>query len=91
GVLTLEDTVRKMSSAVADRLSLRDRGQLRAGMYADVVIFNPDTVIDNATFENPHQLSTGIRDVWVNGQRVLDNGAHTGAKAGMPVYGPGRT
>jgi dihydroorotase/N-acyl-D-amino-acid deacylase len=90
GVLTLEDAVRKMSSAVADRLSLRDRGLLRAGMYADVVIFNPDTVIDNATFENPHQLSTGIRDVWVNGTRVLDNGAHTGAKPGMPVYGPGR-
>jgi dihydroorotase/N-acyl-D-amino-acid deacylase len=91
GVLTLEDAVRKMSSAVADRLSLRDRGQLRAGMYADVVIFNPDTVIDNATFENPHQLSTGIRDVWVNGVRVLNDGSHTGATPGMPVYGPGRS
>jgi N-acyl-D-amino-acid deacylase len=90
GVLTLEDAVRKMTSAVADRLALRDRGMLRTGMYADVVIFNPDTVRDNATFENPHQLSTGIRDVWVNGTRVLRDGEHTNATPGMAVYGPGR-
>jgi len=90
GVLTLEDAVRKMTSAVADRLSLRDRGLLREGMQADVVIFDPTTVIDNATFEDPHQLSTGVRDVWVNGGRVLDNGEHTGATPGQAVYGPGR-
>lgn len=89
-VLTLEDAVRKMTSAVADRLSLRDRGLLRTGHYADVVIFDPDTIIDNATFEHPHQLSTGVRDVWVNGTRVLENGTHTNAMAGMAVYGPGR-
>jgi dihydroorotase/N-acyl-D-amino-acid deacylase len=89
GVLTLEDAVRKMSSAVADRLGLRDRGLLRAGMFADVVVFDPDTVTDNATFEAPHQLSTGIRDVWVNGQRVLRDGTHTGAPAGQWVKGPG--
>lgn len=85
GVLTLEDAVRKMSSAVADRLTLRDRGLLREGLLADVVIFNPDTVIDNATFEDPHRLSTGVRDVWVNGTRVLRDGAHTGAAAGRMV------
>jgi dihydroorotase/N-acyl-D-amino-acid deacylase len=90
GVLTLEDAIRKMSSAVADRLSLRDRGQLREGMRADVVVFDPETIVDNATFDDSHRHSTGIRDVWVNGQRVLDNGRHTGARAGMPVYGPGR-
>jgi N-acyl-D-amino-acid deacylase len=89
GVLTLEDAVRKMSSAVADRLSLRDRGLLRTGHYADVVIFDPATVSDRATFEQPHQLSTGIRDVWVNGTRVLKDGTHTNAKPGKFVRGPG--
>jgi N-acyl-D-amino-acid deacylase len=63
---------------------------VRPGMYADVVIFDPATVADRATFAEPHQLSVGIRDVWVNGQRVLANGVHTGATPGRPVYGPGR-
>ncbi|MCA9878799.1 MAG: amidohydrolase family protein, partial [Thermomicrobiales bacterium] len=87
--LTLEDAVRKMTSAVADRLSLRDRGLLRAGMKADLVIFDPATIRDNATFQEPHQLSAGVRDVWVNGQRVLAAGAHTGALPGVWVKGPG--
>jgi N-acyl-D-aspartate/D-glutamate deacylase len=89
GVLTLEDAVRKMTSAVADRLSLRDRGLLRAGSYADVVIFDPATISDRATFDKPHQLSTGVRDVWVNGVRVLGDGTHTGATPGQFVRGPG--
>lgn len=89
GAMTLEDAVRKMTSSVADRCGISDRGMLRAGMLADVVIFNPDTVIDNATFTDPHQLSTGIRDVWVNGQRVLRDGKHTGATPGRFVKGPG--
>jgi N-acyl-D-aspartate/D-glutamate deacylase len=89
GVLTLEEAIRKMSSAVADRLGLRDRGLLRAGCYADVVVFDPATVADNATFERPHQLSTGIRDVWVNGGRVVQDGRHTGATPGRVVRGPG--
>jgi N-acyl-D-amino-acid deacylase len=88
-VLTLEDAVRKMSSAVADRLGLRDRGTLRTGCFADVVIFDPETVGDRATFEDPHQLSVGIRDVWVNGQRVIKDSAHTGATPGQVVTGPG--
>lgn len=91
GVLELEDAVRKMTSAVSDRLGLRERGLLRVGHYADIVVFDPENIIDNATFEEPHQLSTGVRDVWVNGTRVLDNGQHTGAMPGMAVYGPGRT
>lgn len=89
GVIPLEDAIRKMSSAVAQRLSIPNRGLLRPGYKADVVIFDPDTVGDNATYEDPHQLSTGIRDVWVNGTRVLREGSHTGAKPGQIVRGPG--
>ena len=88
-VLTLEDAVRKASAAVATRLSLNDRGVLRAGLKADVIVFDPATIRDNATFEQPHQLSTGVRDVFVNGVAVLRNGQHTGAKPGVVVRGPG--
>jgi N-acyl-D-amino-acid deacylase len=89
GVLTLEDAVRKMTSAVADRLGLRDRGQLRKGMAADVVVFDPVTISDRATFEDPHQLAVGVREVWVNGVRVVKGGAHTGATPGRIVRGAG--
>jgi dihydroorotase/N-acyl-D-amino-acid deacylase len=89
GVLTLEDAIRKMSSAVADRLGLRDRGLLRKGQYADVVVFDPANIKDVATFDDPHQLSVGIRDVWVNGTRVILDGAPTGATPGQVVRGPG--
>ena len=88
-VIGLEDAVRKMTSAVADRLSLRDRGRLQIGACADVVIFDPDTVIDRATFEDSHQFSEGVTDVWVNGMRVIEEGNHTGAKPGRVVRGPG--
>ena len=90
GVMELEDAIRKMTSSVADRLSIRDRGLLRDGMYADVVIFDPETVIDKSTFTDPHHLSVGIRDVWVNGGRVIENGEHTNAMPGRIVDGPGR-
>lgn len=88
-VLTLEDAVRKASSAVATRLMMTDRGVLKAGLKADVIVFDPATIQDNATFEKPHQLSTGIRDVFVNGVAVVRNGEHTGAKPGVVVRGPG--
>lgn len=88
-VIPLEDAVRKASSAVATRLSLTDRGVLKAGLKADIVVFDPNTIIDNATFEKPHQLSTGMRDVFVNGVAVLRDGQHTGAKPGEVVRGPG--
>lgn len=88
-LLSLEEAVRKMTSSVADRLSLRDRGLLREGFFADVVVFDPETVGDRATFEEPHQLSVGVRDVWVNGGRVLAGGEHTGATPGRFVKGPG--
>jgi N-acyl-D-amino-acid deacylase len=88
-VLTLEDAVRKMTSATAARLMLRERGLLREGMYADVVVFDPTTIIDHATFEKPHQLSTGVQYVFVNGVAVVSQGKHTGAKPGRVVRGPG--
>ncbi|MGB3304596.1 MAG: D-aminoacylase [Thermomicrobiales bacterium] len=89
GWLTLEDAVRKCSSAVADRLGLRDRGLLRDGMKADVIVFDPETVSDVATYTDPHHLSVGIRDVLVNGTAVLRDGEHTGAFPGQRVNGPG--
>ncbi len=89
GVLTLEDAVRKATSAVAARLSIADRGLLREGFYADVVVFDPTTIADRATFEQPHQLSAGVRDVFVNGVGVVRGGRHTGAKPGRVVRGPG--
>jgi dihydroorotase/N-acyl-D-amino-acid deacylase len=88
-VIPLEDAVRKASSAVASRLSITDRGVLKAGLKADVIVFDPATIVDNATFENPHRLSTGVRDVFVNGVAVLRNNQHTGAKPGVVVRGPG--
>jgi N-acyl-D-amino-acid deacylase len=86
-LLTLEDAIRKMSGAVAARLGLQERGFLRPGYYADVVLFDAATITDRATFQDPHQLSTGIRDVWVNGTRVVRNGQHTGATPGRVVSG----
>jgi dihydroorotase/N-acyl-D-amino-acid deacylase len=88
-ILTLEDAVRKMTSAVAARLSIRDRGELREGTFADVMVFDPNTIIDRATYEKPHQLSEGVRYVFVNGIPVLSEGKVTGAKPGRIVRGPG--
>jgi dihydroorotase/N-acyl-D-amino-acid deacylase len=87
--LTLEDAIRKMSGATADRLSIRDRGYLREGMRADVMIFDPNTIIDRATYERPHQLSVGVIHVFVNGVPVVSDGRVTGAKPGRIVRGPG--
>jgi dihydroorotase/N-acyl-D-amino-acid deacylase len=89
GVLSLEDAVRKMSSAVATRLSIQDRGVLREGLFADIVVFDPNTIVDRATFEEPHQLSVGMQHVLVNGVVVVRDGQHTGAKPGRVVWGPG--
>ena len=91
GLMPLEEAVRKMTSATATRLSLHERGLLKPGMYADVVVFDPRTIIDKATFEEPLQASIGVRDVFVNGTAVLRDGVHTGAKPGQIVRGPGAT
>lgn len=88
-VLTLEDAVRKMTWSTAQILGLRDRGLVKEGMKADLVIFDPATVADLATFDQPHQLARGVRDVFVNGVAVWRNGRHTGAKPGRALRGPG--
>jgi N-acyl-D-amino-acid deacylase len=88
-VLSLEEAVRKASSAVATRLMIRERGLVREGYFADLVVFDPRTIIDRATFEQPLQLSTGVSHVWVNGVQVLRDGQHTGAKPGRILRGPG--
>ena len=87
--LTLEDAIRKMTGATAARLSIRDRGELKEGWWADVMIFDPNTIIDRATYEQPHQLSIGVRHVLVNGVPVLADGKATGSKPGRVVRGPG--
>ncbi len=84
-LLTLEEAIRKMSGSVAARLRLPERGLLRPGFFADVVILDAGSVTDHATFEDAHQFSTGIRDVWINGTRVLQGGQHTGATPGKVV------
>jgi dihydroorotase/N-acyl-D-amino-acid deacylase len=88
-VLGLEDAIRKMSSAVAHRLFIKNRGLLQEGFYADIAIFDPNNISDRATFENPHQLSVGMQYVYVNGIAVVKEGIHTGAKPGRIVRGPG--
>ncbi|MBK6458809.1 MAG: D-aminoacylase [Gemmatimonadetes bacterium] len=88
-LLTLEDAVRRMTGAVASRLALRDRGLLLEGMFADIAIFDPATIMDLATADKPHQLSRGVEQVWVNGVRVLRDGRHTNAKPGRALRGPG--
>jgi dihydroorotase/N-acyl-D-amino-acid deacylase len=90
-VLTLEDAVRKMTSLTADRLGLRDRGLVREGFHADLVVFDPARIADRATYTQPHQLAVGVRDVFVNGVGVWRDGRHTGATPGRAVRGPGWT
>ncbi len=81
-VLSLEKAVRKMTSANAAKVRIYDRGLLRAGMWADVTVFNPDAIIDHATYDRPHQYATGVEYVIVNGTLVLDRGEHTGRRPG---------
>ena len=87
--LSLEDAVRKITSMNAEKINIHDRGYLREGLMADVTLFDPDTVIDRATFEQPHRYPAGIPYVIVNGRLVLDDGRHTGALPGRVLRGPG--
>lgn len=89
GVLQLEDAVRKMTSLPAQILGLQDRGQIREGFAADVVVFDPATIAGTNSFENPKSYPVGISHVVVNGVLVIDGGEHTGARPGKPLYGPG--
>ncbi len=89
-VLTLEDGVRRMSGYPAARLKLWDRGLLRPGMKADIVLFDPDQIADRATFEKPHQYSVGVRDVLVNGKFALRDDKVTSERPGRVLYGPAK-
>ena len=88
-VLSVADAIRRMTSLPADNLKIKKRGRLVVGNYADVVVFSPDKIQDHAAFEKPHQYSTGMEHVLVNGVAVLRQGEHTGAKPGRVVRGPG--
>jgi N-acyl-D-aspartate/D-glutamate deacylase len=88
-LLTLEEAVRKMTSKAATRVHLNDRGVLRPGLKADITIFDPATIRDMSTFEDPKHYSTGIRHVFVNGRRVVADGAITAERPGRPLRGPG--
>ncbi|HZT77673.1 MAG TPA: D-aminoacylase [Vicinamibacterales bacterium] len=88
-VIPLEEAVRRLTSLPADNLRLVDRGRLAAGQFADIVVFDPKTIADRATYERPHQYAVGVRHVWINGTQVLKDGEHTGATPGRVVRGPG--
>lgn len=89
-LITLEEAVRRMTSLPAHKFQLRNRGLLAEGMYADIVVFDENTVKDLATFEKPHAYSTGFQYVLVNGRITVDGGKHTGLRNGMAVYGPAK-
>ena len=88
-VLPLADAIRRMSALPAATLGLSGRGVLREGAYADIVVFDPATVADRATFSDPHQLSAGVSEVLVNGKVTVSGGAFTGELAGRALAGPG--
>jgi N-acyl-D-amino-acid deacylase len=88
-VIPLEEAIRKLTSLPAANLRIKDRGRLEPGYSADVVVFDPKSISDRATYENPHKYATGVRQVWVNGAQVLKDGEPTGAKPGRVVRGPG--
>jgi N-acyl-D-amino-acid deacylase len=89
-VLSMTDAIHRLSGLPAANLGLDHRGFLKEGMFADVVVFDPATITDHATFEKPHQYATGVKHVFVNGVQVIKNGEHTGAKPGRALWGPGK-
>jgi N-acyl-D-aspartate/D-glutamate deacylase len=90
-VITLEFAIRKMTSLAAQRVGLSDRGLLKPGFFADITVFDPATIIDNSTYEQPAQLATGVNYVFVNGVAVVDGGRVTAALPGRALRGPGYT
>ena len=89
-VLSMSDAIHRLSGLPATNLGLDHRGFLKEGMFADVVVFDPATITDHATFEKPHQYATGVKHVFVNGVQVINDGEHTGAKPGRALWGPGK-
>jgi N-acyl-D-amino-acid deacylase len=88
-IIPLQEAIRKLSKLPAQNLKLMKRGEIKVGNYADIVVFDPATIADHATFEKPHQYATGVLHVWVNGKQVLNNGEHTNATPGRFLKGPG--
>jgi N-acyl-D-amino-acid deacylase len=89
-VISLEEAIRRLTSLPAGNLGLDRRGSLKPGYFADVVVFDPKTIADKATFEKPHQFAVGVRDVFVNGVQMLRDGEHTGKFSGRALFGPGK-
>ena len=89
-VISLQEAIRRLTSLPAGNLGLDRRGSLKKGFFADIVIFDPNTIADKATFEKPHQFAVGVRDVFVNGTQLLKNGEHTGKFSGRALWGPGK-
>ena len=89
GIITLQEAIHRLTQFPAGNLKLKDRGTLAPGHFADIAVFDPARIRDHATFEQPHQLATGMVHVFVNGEQVLSGGMHTGAKPGRFVRGPG--
>jgi N-acyl-D-amino-acid deacylase len=89
-VIPMPEAIRRLSAFPATNLGLDHRGILKAGMFADVVVFDPATIADHATLEKPHQYATGVKHVFVNGVQVIKDGEHTGAKPGRALWGPGK-
>jgi N-acyl-D-amino-acid deacylase len=89
-VITLPEAIRRLSAFPATNLGLDHRGFLKEGMFADVVVFDPATIADRATYEKPHQYAVGVKHVFVNGVQVIKDGEHTGAKPGRALWGPGK-
>jgi N-acyl-D-amino-acid deacylase len=86
-IISLEEAIRRMTSLAAQKFQLKDRGQLKEGMAADIVVFDEATVKDNATYEQPHQYSSGFKYVIVNGVVVIDDGKHNGVRSGKVLKG----
>ncbi|HJX97768.1 MAG TPA: amidohydrolase family protein, partial [Chthoniobacterales bacterium] len=89
-VIPLAEAVRRLSALPATNLGLDHRGFIKEGMFADIVVFDPATISDRATFEKPHQYAVGVKHVFVNGVQVIKDGEHTGAKPGRALWGPGK-
>jgi N-acyl-D-amino-acid deacylase len=89
-LLSLEEAVRRLTSLPAANLRLQQRGRLQPGYFADIVVFDPQTIQDHATFAQPHQFATGVEHVLVNGVPVIQDGEHTGAVPGRAVFGPAK-
>ncbi len=89
-LISLEEAIRRLTTLPAKNLQIKQRGALQPEYFADVVVFDPARIQDHSTYEKPLQYATGMLHVFVNGQQVLRDGEHTGAKPGRVVYGPGR-